>query len=179
MVTDARLKKLAKGVSAREAVDAFTKSRIAPESMSDADRARAAELEATIEAMFLMAAVDGHIDKAEISQLAGSIQAVLDLRELETGKKTVVDVGASLRALNETLRKEGWKARLDATAARLPSKEARCFAFRLAAGVALVDDHVVHAEAAAIDALAAALKLTSDESQEILADVQETLFAES
>jgi hypothetical protein len=40
-----------------------------------------------------------------------------------------------------------------------------------------LDDHVAHAEAAAVDALAAALKLSSDESQELLHDVQETLFA--
>jgi hypothetical protein len=177
MVVDARLKKLAKGISARQAVDAFAKSRTAPDSMSDEDRARAAELEATIEAMFLMAAVDGQVDKAEIAQLAGSIQAVLDLQSLETGKKSVVDVNAALQRLNSVLAKEGWKARLDATAARLGSKEARSFAFRLAAGVALVDDHVAHAEAAAIDALAAALRLSQDESQEILHDVQETLFA--
>ncbi len=74
------------------------------------------------------------------------------------------------------LAKEGWKARLDAVAARLNTPESRTFAFRLAAGVAFVDDHVAHAEAAAIDALAAALALTAEESQEILSDVQETLF---
>jgi hypothetical protein len=38
------------------------------------------------------------------------------------------------------------------------------------------DDHVAHAEAAALEAMASALAITSDESQEILHDVRETLF---
>jgi hypothetical protein len=61
-------------------------------------------------------------------------------------------------------------------ARRLRTEEARSFAFRLAAAVAFVDDHVAHAEAAAIDALAAVLDLSRDVSQQILNEVRDTLF---
>jgi tellurite resistance protein len=175
MVLDARLKKLAKGVSSRLAVDAFLRQRTDPSSLSDEQRQLAQELEATIEAMFLMAAVDGEISKQEMGQLAGSVQAVMDIAP--EGGTRVVTLEETLVDLNKRLGKEGWKARLDEVARRLRTQEARSFAFRLAAGVAFVDDHVAHAEAAAIDALAAALHLSEAESQEILHDVQETLFA--
>lgn len=48
--------------------------------------------------------------------------------------------------------------------------------FRLAAGVAFVDDLVANAEAAAIDTLAGALGLEKAASQAILRDVHEALF---
>lgn len=143
-------------------------------SLSDEERAQAEEFAATIEAMFLMAAVDGQVDADEVAQLAGSLQAILDTR----GSREVIDVDTTLQELSAKLEREGWLARLDAVAARLRSDEARSFAFRLAAAVAFVDDNVAHAEAAAIDALSHALKLSNEESQQILQDVQETLFQE-
>jgi hypothetical protein len=166
-----RLKKLAVGLSARGAVEAFARG-AAP----SADASGTAEFDATIEAMFLMTAVDGIVTPQEIAQLAASIQAILDTSET-FGPKPVVDVKTTLDALNARLARDGWKARLEATAARLASPEARSFAFRLAVGVAMVDDHVAHAEAAAIDALAAALRMGKGEVEDILADVQEALFA--
>jgi hypothetical protein len=183
MVLDIRLKKLARGLSVREAALAPLQRAAGawsrkgdpghdPDGLRDDERAQAAEFEATIEAMFLMAAVDGEVTDAELGQLAASVEAMVDVSQPEQRVK----VDRLLGELNDRLAKEGWKARLDATAARLVGHEARTFAFRLAAGVAFVDDHVAHAEAAAIDALQAALALTADESQEILHDVQETLF---
>jgi len=173
MVLDVRLEKLARGLSSRDVVDAYALSQSDPTSLRGGQRALADELEATIEAMFLMAAVDGQVSDAELGQLAASCEAMIDL----TGARSQpVKIGKLLGDLNAALAKEGWKARLDAVAGRLRGAEARSFAFRLAAGVAFVDDHVAHAEAAGIDALAAALALTPEESQEILSDVQETLF---
>lgn len=175
MILGDRIDKLAQGLSSRDVVDAYALSQSDPKSMRDDQRALAGELEATIEAMFLMAAVDGNVSDAELGQLAASCEAMIDL----TGARSQpVKIGKLLGELNAVLAKEGWKARLDAVAHRLRprSPEARSFAFRLAAAVAFVDDHVAHAEAAGIDALAAALALTPEESQEILADVQETLF---
>jgi hypothetical protein len=182
MVLDVRLKKLARGLSSREAADAYALSQDNPASLRDEQRAQAAEFEATIEAMFLMAAVDGEITDAELGQLAASVEAMVALAPAarpppgRASARPTFQVDKLLAELNARLAKEGWKARLDATAARLKGHEARTFAFRLAAGVAFVDDHVAHAEAAAIDALTAALGLSSEESQEILNDVQETLF---
>jgi tellurite resistance protein len=172
MVLDRRLTKLASGLSSHEAAKAYAWSFAKGATLTAAERTHVDEFAATIEAMFLMAAVDGEISDDEVNQLAASIEAMMDL----SGQKKVVDLDATLFELNKKLAKEGGKARLDTLSPRLKSHEARAFAFRLAAGVAFVDDNVAHAEAAAIDAYASALGLTPDESQEILIDVQETLF---
>jgi hypothetical protein len=170
MVLDARLAKLATGQSAREAAMAFARSR--HEKLADAERAKADEFEAILEAMFLMAAVDGQIAPDEVGQLAASVQAILDT----TGGTLKLDLGPAMDELGVRLARDGWKGRLDTLARRLGSEESRSFAFRLAAAVAFVDDNVVHAEAAAIDALAGALGIPADDSQRILGEVQEELF---
>jgi len=170
MVLDARLAKLATGQSAREAALAFSRSR--HEKLADAERAKADEFEAILEAMFLMAAVDGQVAPDEVGQLAASVQAILDT----TGGKLKLDLDPAMAELGERLARDGWKGRLDTLARRLPTEESRTFAFRLAAAVAFVDDNVVHAEAAAIDALAGALGIPADDSQRILGEVQEELF---
>jgi tellurite resistance protein len=173
MVLGTRLKKLATGIPARDAARAHARSLLPGESLSDVEKSQAAEFAATIEAMFLMAAVDGEVSPEEIDQLSASIQAIADTQHLkaESLEKVLAD-------LNEKLGRDGWNARLDTVVSRLGSDEARSFAFRLAAGVAFVDDHVAHAEAAAIDALAAKLELSPEDSQQILHEVQEMLFGD-
>ncbi len=170
MVLDSRLARLVRGQSAHDAALAFARSR--NEKVASAERARADEFEAILEAMFLMAAVDGVVASEEVGQLAASVQAIIDT----TGGKMHLDLAPTLDELASRLERDGWKARLDTLAARLPTPEARSFAFRLAAAVAFVDDNVVHAEAAAIDALAGALGIAGDDSQRILGEVQEELF---
>lgn len=171
MVLDTRLKKLATGVSAKDAARAHARSLIPGESLTDVEQAMAEEFRATIEAMFLMAAVDGEISTEETDQLAASIQAIVDMHAIEGLK-----LESTLQELNQKLTRDGWHARLESVAARIKTEEGKSFAFRLAAGVAFVDDHVAHAEAAAIDALAAKLGLEDDESNAILREVQEDLF---
>jgi hypothetical protein len=170
MVLDARIAKLAKGQSANEAARAFARSRNAH--VAQGELARAAEFEAILEAMFLMAAVDGEVAKDEVGQLAASVQGILDA----SGGGVRVDLDIALDEMAAHLSRDGWKLRLDSLAPRLPTPESRAFALRLAAGVAFVDDNVVHAEAAAIDALCAALGIPADESQVILREVHEELF---
>jgi hypothetical protein len=75
MSLDARIKKLAQGLSPQAAADAFVRTRENPTSVSPADRDKAAEFEATVEAMFLMAAVDGDLSAQELAQLAASVDA--------------------------------------------------------------------------------------------------------
>jgi uncharacterized membrane protein YebE (DUF533 family) len=171
MVLDPRLKKLATGVPAQEVARAHAKSLIPGENLTDVEQQMADEFRATLEAMFLMAAVDGEISKEEMDQLAASIQAVVDMHTLGD-----LELGRTLDDLNAKLARDGWHARLQAVGARIKSEEGKAFAFRLAAGVAFVDDHVAHAEAAAIDALAARLGLDPDDSQSILREVQNELF---
>ena len=170
MVLDGRIARLVTGKTARETAVAFARSR--HEKLAATERARADEFGAILEAMFLMAAVDGEVAEDEAGQLAASVQAIVDT----SGGRVNLDLEPVLEELAADLKRDGWKARLDTLATRLISDESRSFAFRLAAAVAFVDDHVVHAEAAAIDALAAALGLDPDDSQRILAEVQDELF---
>ena len=173
MSIDARIKKLAKGLSATRAADAFVGAREDPARASADARGKGDEFEATVEAMFLMATVDGDVSEQELAQLAASVDAFSSL-DGEARKR--VDADRLLVTLNEKLARDGWNKRLAAVAERLRDREARTFAFRLAAGVAFVDDHVAHAEAAALEALASALHIDADESQEILYDVRDSLF---
>ena len=173
MSIDARIKKLARGLSASQAADAFVRAREDPASVSSVEKGQAAEFEATVEAMFLMAAVDGEISEQELAQLSASVDA---FSSLDTRGPRRVEAGPLLSAMNDRLEKDGWNQRLASVAERLQGQEARTFAFRLAAGVAFVDDHVGHAEAAALEALASAFHISSDESQEILYDVRDSLF---
>ena len=171
MVLDTRLKKLAKGVSAQQAARAHARSLVPGENLSDVEKTQADEFKATIEAMFLMAAVDGEVSREEVDQLGASIQAIADMHAIEG-----MQLEPTLEELNGKLARDGWNGRLEAVSQRILTDEGRAFAFRLAAGVAFIDDHVAHAEAAAIDALAGALKLSTEESQAILQEVQEDLF---
>jgi uncharacterized tellurite resistance protein B-like protein len=171
MVLDARLKKLATGTTAAAAADAAAKSMRPGELLSDAQKAQADEFLATVEAMFLMAAVDGEISRPELEQLAASIQAIIDMHAVE-----IDNIETTLEQMNHKLGRDGWRSRLDSVSRRIVSEDGRSFAFRLAAGVAFVDDHVAHAEAAAIEALAGALGLDRDESQAILYEVHDELF---
>lgn len=170
MVLDTRLRKLATGVTAGEAANASAKSMRSSE-LAGRGEQQAAELEATLEAMFLMAAVDGSVQREELEQLSASFQAIVDMFHVKG-----LDLQLLLDSFNEKLARDGWRARLDAVARRIPSADARSFAFRLAAGVAFVDDHVAHAEAAAIEALAGAFGLPREETQEILSEVHDELF---
>src|SRR5439155_10895858 len=149
MGLDRRITKVARGVSAQTAARAYAK-RAEGDALTEAEREQAEEFEATVECMFLMAAVDGQVAADEIAQLAASLQAILDTRLHDKGgHRQMVDIDATLTELSTKLERDGWTARLDAVAQRLKTDEARSFAFRLAAAVAFVDDHVAHAEAAA------------------------------
>lgn len=167
MNLDDRLKKISTGVSVGDAIESYLESQ---GEVEDADVAIEGELLAIVEVMFLMAAVDGEVSDDEIQQLRASLEALADIQDAELA------IDKTLTELAEKLAQEGWKRRLEDAAGRIRAPEAKAFAFRLAAGVAFVDDFVAHAEAAAIDSLASALALPKEESQAILREVHETLF---
>jgi len=171
MSIDSRIKKLTAGVTSRDAALAHARAAAADPQLTDAERSEADEFAGTVEGMFLMAAVDGIIADEEIQKLSEGIRHMI-------GKDSVDDATLMrwLDELHERLEDEGWSRRLDQVASKLPTAEARMRAFRLAAAVAMVDDHVAHAEAAAIDAFSAALGLDDDASSRILREVQEELF---
>jgi hypothetical protein len=172
MVMQDRVAKIATGGQSVQAAARAWERRAAGEALGPEDAAAVDELDATIEAMFLMAAVDGSVAGDEVAQLAASVEGFLDARS----RGGWLDADAMLVELSRRLEREGWTARLDAVARRLATDEARSFAFRLAVSVAFVDDHVAHAEAAAIDAFMSALHLSRNAADAILQDVRETLF---
>src|SRR5688572_6495180 len=105
MSIDARIQRVAKGLSAKQAADAFVRARDEdPMSLSPRDLDKAAEFEATVEAMFLMAAVDGDLSDNELAQLAASIDAFAELGE--NAKKKKVDAGPLLIKMNKLLEKD-------------------------------------------------------------------------
>jgi hypothetical protein len=170
MDLDHRLQKISHGVSVTDAIDSYMQELAGKGEVEDTEVALEGELLAIVELMFLMAAVDGEISEDELGQLRSSLEALADIRDAELA------IDKTLDELAEKLADEGWKRRLEDAAGRIRTPEAKAFAFRLAAGVAFVDDFVAHAEAAAIDSVARALALPKDESQAIMREVHETLF---
>jgi hypothetical protein len=72
MVLDARLKKLVTGISARKAAEAFSRSLKKGTELSKLEQEEAGEFAATVEIMFLMAAVDGEVSEEELGRLKQS-----------------------------------------------------------------------------------------------------------
>lgn len=169
MKLDERLSKLSSGLSVREAALAHAKSLRGDASQSDGDKAKASEFGAIVELMFLMAAVDGEVAQDELDRLGSSVVGIV-------GADEAADLSAELARFADALERDGWRARMEAACASLRTEESKLLAFRLCAGVAFVDDHVAHAEAAAIEAMAAALGVDGDTSQTILREVMDELF---
>jgi hypothetical protein len=172
-----RLVELIRSGSHEAAVRAYAKS-LSVARLSDAERQLAAEMEACIESMYLMAAADGEVAADERMLLSASVRAMLEPFEAGGG----AELGLPLLKLNEALERfgtrlteQGLAQRLQAVASELRSPEARCLAFCLAAAVAFVDDFVAAGEVTAIDDFARALGLGPDESQYLLREVQERL----
>jgi hypothetical protein len=172
MVLDERLQKLATDISVSKAVRAFIKSRAERLELSDLERAQADEFSATLEAMFLMAAVDGSVSEPEIARVRSSFEDLV----VAEGDATRLDFESLLDGFRRSLESDGWQARLGSVASRIPTTDGRALAFRLAAAVAFVDDQVESAEAAGIEALAAAFGLNADQSQELLRKAFDELF---
>jgi hypothetical protein len=172
-----RLAELIRSGSHEGAVRAYAKS-LGPLPLSDEELALAAQTEACIECMYLMAAADGEVQNQERMQLSASVRAMLEPFESGGG----AELGLPLLKLNERIERfardldaEGLERRLHDVAGRLGTPESRCLAFCLAAAVAFVDDFVASGEAAAIDELARVLGLGADESQYLLREVHERL----
>ncbi|MEQ9650711.1 MAG: TerB family tellurite resistance protein [Sandaracinaceae bacterium] len=175
MKLEERLGKIATGMSVSDAIDSYMDELEAKGTpVSDPAAEADAELMAIVEVMFHMAAVDGEVSEEEVRELRASLQAIRDMNAMGGG----FELDAVMKDLSGKLAEEGWKQRLEKAAARIRAPEARSFAFQLAASVAFVDDFVAHAEAAAIDSLAQAFGFEKEESQDLLREVHENLFAD-
>jgi len=123
--------------------------------------------EALVEIAFLIAAVDGEVSPLEVAQFGEAIESAFG--------ESDVDVKAMLAKMSSRLEAEGWDKRMRAVARSLAGKNAER-AYRIAVGVAFIDDDVAHAEAAALEAFANNLGVSDDRAHAIMGEVREELF---
>jgi tellurite resistance protein len=154
----------------REQLERAAAGRSARSYGDKAEKARGVSArDGVIEAMFLLAAVDGKVTTLEVAQFADGIDSAFP-------DDTEADVEALVKHLAERLAKEGWDRRLAAVKEALHGTDLAETAYRCAASVAFVDDVIEHAEAAALEALAGALGIPTDRAQAILREVRTELF---
>jgi tellurite resistance protein len=125
--------------------------------------------DAFVETAFLIAAVDGEVSALELGQFGGAIDAAF-------GDGNDLDATAMLTQMSKRLEGEGWDKRMKAVARALEGSDHAETAYRIAVGVAFVDDSVAHAEAAALEALGRALGLSDDRAHAIMGEVRNELF---
>lgn len=163
---------LTTGMSVSDAIESYLARLNEPKAPDAAESAARAQSEAIAELMFLLAAVDGEVAEIELGQLRKS------LRELsEVGVLAAIDADVLVPAFATRLSDEGWSSRMHAAAATITTPDVQRLAYRLAAGVAFVDDRVEAAESAALDSLAKTFEIEGEESHQILVEVQERLFS--
>jgi uncharacterized tellurite resistance protein B-like protein len=158
-------------MNVNDAIEAYLAKLAALDRGRSAEDAMGVQSEAIAELMFLMAAVDGDVAAVELEQLGRCVRELAAAGVLQR-----IDPDTLVPALAERLAAEDWQARLSAASAVLTTAEMRQLGYRLGAGVAFADDRLEPAEAAALDALAQALQLTTEEAQAIRREVQTTLL---
>jgi hypothetical protein len=173
------LRKLVTGEHARRAALAYARS-LSSAGASPAESESAGELEAAIEAMYLMAAADGDVANDELIQLTASIQGILEASEADGGSRSelglpLLRLDRELARFKEGLEIDGLDARIANLAPRLVTDEGRRLTYRLAVAVAFVDDFVADAENHALTALARALDFGEDETLRLMQEVHATL----
>lgn len=173
------LKKLLTGEHARRAAVAYARS-LSSSGASPAESEMAGELEAAIEAMYLMAAADGELANDELIQLTASIQSILEASEADGGSRMelglpLLRLDRELARFKEGLEIDGLDARIANLAPRLVTDEGRALTYRLAVAVAFVDDFVADAENHALSELAKALDFSDERTLELMHEVHATL----
>jgi tellurite resistance protein len=127
--------------------------------------------DALLETAFLVAAVDGEVSTLEIGQFGEAMDSAF-------GADADHDASALLKGFSERLEAEGWDKRMKAVARALAGSEHCEPAYRIAVGVAFVDDNVAHAEAAALEAFARAFGIGDERAHEIIGEVRKELFGD-
>jgi hypothetical protein len=109
-----------------------------PKKNSSIDKARRQSainaLAGVCESAYLAAAADGEVTEAEVALLGGIVMGLFD-NEIEESQ--VLDI---LEACETAFEEEGFQARMDAIADKLPSQESRLTALYVVAGTILGDD---------------------------------------
>lgn len=134
-----------------------------------AARVPAEKLFPVVEAMFLMAAVDGDVSQAEARELGRSLAPLF-------GSLSEGDVEGLLADHAARLDEDGWETRVAAVAKDVRGTELAEVAYRLAVSVALADDFVVGAESQAMDEMADAFGVDQDRAHALVREVYDELF---
>ncbi len=129
------------------------------------------EMGGMIEAAYLMAAADGDLSETEYDQLAATIEYI------SQSYLQADQIQGTLEQLGESLRIDGWEARIAAIASSLPSPESRRNAYRLAAGVSFIDGLIQEEEERLFGLLAEAFGIAPEEATLILTEVRDEIFA--
>lgn len=142
--------------------------------------ARAGEIEAVFEVMYLMASADGELGKDELLLLTASVQAIIEAGEKSGGSRyelgvVLLKLGDIIQRFGGSLEREGMDARIASMPSRLVGAPARRLALGLAAGVAFVDDFVAHGEMKTLDQLAEALGFDHEDALRVLREAHAAL----
>lgn len=154
--------------AAKSALDARGKGAPLASNGDDSERAGRHAL-ATFDAAFLMAAADGVVSDEEIDELSELLSSLTE------GAATDDDLGYLLDNFAEALQQEGLDERLANIADALDSEDARRLAFVTACGIAYLDEQVTEEEEALFSRLAAALKISADEADGLLDEIERAL----
>ena len=160
----------------RRAGAAYARSQVSGAELSEEEEALARELEAALESMYLMATADGDLAQDELMLLSATLREILET--CAGSDVSSAELGLPMFKLSETLEKfkrslaaEGLDARLASVARRIKAPAGKSLAFRLAGGVAFVDEVVEPGEVASLDQLGEALGLSSREQLDLLREV--------
>ncbi|MCS6899268.1 MAG: hypothetical protein RMJ98_05895 [Myxococcales bacterium] len=120
------------------------------------------------ETAYLAAASDGEVSEDEVEILANVVHSMLD------GQADLDRILSILETCEEVFEEEGFEARMQEIAAKLPSDEARAAALYVAAGVILGDgDYSPDSEGAFYDDLAELIGVPEDVAVAIWNEVAE------
>ena len=169
---------------AKQAVVDWARSLSMGAELTPEEWARAGEIEAVFEVMYLMAAADGELAKDELLLLSQSLGAIIEACESAGGSRyelslVLLKLGDIVGRFASALSSEGLDARIGLLPSRLESASARRFALSLAAGVAFVDDFVAEGEMHALDRVAKALGFDHDDALRVLREAHQVFGAEA
>lgn len=143
-----------------------------PETAKAAEEAaltKAAQLNAILEAAFLVAAADGELSDEEYATLSQTIA------QLSEGALQEDDINASLTSFADLLDQQSYAQRLAYIADTLPGEALRQVAFIAAVGIAHSDKKTLEVENTVIQEMAQAFGFSDEKTKELLTRIEASL----
>jgi tellurite resistance protein len=135
------------------------------------------ELEAILEAAYLVVSSDRQIREEEEAALARVAERLAELNRALGGAGIAPPLENLLVELGERRNRDGQNGRVEAVAAALPRPTTRALAYRVACAISLSDLETHDREFEVDLALISALGLPQETADEIASEVQESLAA--